>query len=75
MTNAQLREWLAVACELDRVRLQLAARPTPLERVSVSILQKVIPFAPHLPGKIGRWSRRILQGTNVLRGVYDAMFN
>jgi hypothetical protein len=75
LSDAELREWLAVACELDRTRLLLAARPTTLERISLSVLQNVIPLAPHLPGKIGRWSRGILQGTNLLRGVYDAMFN
>jgi hypothetical protein len=75
LSDAELREWLAVACELDRVRLQLAARPSPLERISMSVLENVIPLAPHLPGKIGRWSRGILQGTNILRGVYNAMFD
>jgi len=75
LSDDELREWLAVACELDRVRLQLAARPSPLERISMSVLENVIPLAPHLPGKIGRWSRGIVQGTNILRGVYNAMFN
>lgn len=74
LDHAELREWLAVACELDRVRLQLAARPSTLERVSVSILENVMPLAPLLPGKIGRWSRAILQGTKILRGVYESMF-
>ena len=73
LSLAERREWLAVACDLDRVRLQLAARPTTLEKVSFSILENIIPLAPHLPGKIGRWTRGILQGTNILRGVYDAM--
>jgi hypothetical protein len=73
LSVAERREWLVVACELDRVRLQLAARPTTLEKVSFSILENIIPLAPHLPGKIGRWTRGILQGTNILRGVYDAM--
>lgn len=75
LSDEELREWLAVACELDRTRIQLAARPTTLERVSLSVLQNVIPLAPHLPGRIGKWSRGILKGTNLLRGVYDAMFN
>jgi hypothetical protein len=75
LNPAELREWFAVACELDRVRLRLAARPTVLERVSLSVLEKVIPLVPHLPGKIGRWSRGILEGTNVLRSVYDLIFN
>jgi hypothetical protein len=75
LSVAERREWLVVACELDRVRLQLAARPSTLERVSFSLLESVIPLAPHLPGKIGRWTRGILQGTNILRGVYDAIVN
>ncbi len=75
LTDPQLREWLAVACELDRTRFQLAARPSTLERVSLSLLENVIPLAPHLPGTIGRWSRGILQGTNLLRGVYASMFD
>jgi hypothetical protein len=73
LSLAERREWLVVACELDRVRLQLAARPSTLEKISFSILESVIPLVPHLPGKIGRWTRGILQGTNILRGVYDAM--
>jgi hypothetical protein len=75
LTDPELKEWLKVACELDRARLQLAARPSPLERIALSLLENVIPLAPHLPGKIGKWSRGIQQGTNVLRGVYEAMFN
>jgi hypothetical protein len=75
LTVAERREWLVVACELDRVRMQLAVRPTTLEKISFSLLETVIPLAPHLPGKIGRWTRGILQGTNILRGVYDAMVN
>ena len=71
LTPAELREWFAVACELDRVRLQLAARPTMLERISLSVLENVIPLVPHIPGKIGRWSRSIVGGTNFLRSVYD----
>jgi hypothetical protein len=75
LSDNELREWLAVACELDRTRIQLAARPSTLERISLSVLQSVIPLAPHLPGKIGKWSRGILKGTNLLRGVYNAMLN
>jgi hypothetical protein len=74
LNDAELREWLAVACELDRVLLQLAGRPSRLKRLSFSILESMLPLAPHLPGKMGRWSRGILKGTNILRGVYDSMF-
>lgn len=75
LAPADRRLWLVVACELDRVRLQLAARPSPLERMAMSLVENVIPFAPHLPGKIGKWSRGIMQGTNLFRCVYDSMLS
>jgi hypothetical protein len=75
LTPAERRQWLVLACELDRVRVQLAARPSPLERIALSVLRNVIPLAPHLPGRIGRWSRGIMQGTNLARGVYGSMLN
>jgi hypothetical protein len=73
LSGPELKEWLALACHFDRARLRLAARPSTLERIALSVLENVIPLAPHLPGKIGKWSRGIQQGTNILRGVYDAI--
>jgi len=72
-TLAEQRERLALVCELDRLNLRLAMRPTPLERTTLRVLEKVAPLAPHLPGRLGLWARRILRGTNVARGVYEAM--
>jgi hypothetical protein len=74
-TLAEQRERLALACRLDRLNLRLAMRPTPLERMSLGLLEKAAPLLPFLPGRIGRWARGITQGTNLFRGVYNAVFN
>jgi hypothetical protein len=74
-TLAEQRERLALACRLDRLNLRLAMRPTPLERLSLAVLEKAAPLIPYLPGRIGRWARGIAQGTNLFRGVYEAVFN
>jgi hypothetical protein len=70
---ATQRERLALACELDRLNLRLAMRPTPIERTTLKVLERVAPLAPLLPGRLGKWARGILRGTNVARGVYEAM--
>jgi len=74
-TPAERREWLALACRLDRLNLRLAVRPTALERLSLSLLGKAAPLIPLLPGKIGRWARGIGRGTNLVRGVYESVFS
>jgi hypothetical protein len=74
-TLAERRECLALACSLDRLNLRLAMRPTALERLSLTLLEKAAPLIPLLPGRFGRWARGIAQGTNLLRGVYEAVFN
>jgi hypothetical protein len=68
-TLAEQRERVALACELDRLNLRLAMRPTPIERMTLGVLEKV----PHLPGRIGKWARGIVRGTNLARGVYEAV--
>jgi hypothetical protein len=72
---AAQRERLALACELDRLNLRLAMRPTALERLSMAVMVTVAPIVPHLPGRIGAWARGIVRGTKALRGVYDYMLN
>jgi hypothetical protein len=72
-TLAQQRERLALECQLDRLNLRLAVRPTPLEKLAVGMVEKLAPLAPHLPGAIGRWTRGIMRGTTLFRSVYDAM--
>ena len=72
-TFAERREVLALACQLDRLNLRLALRPTPMERLTLTALEHLAPLAPHLPGRLGKWTRRIMSGTNFFRGVYEAM--
>jgi hypothetical protein len=72
-TIAEQRERLALACQLDRLNLRLAVRPTPLERLTLTVLEKLAPLAPHLPGRLGKWTRGIMRGTHFFRGVYEAM--
>jgi hypothetical protein len=67
------RERLALACQLDRLNLKLAAKPSPLEKLTLSVIEGLAPLVPHLPGRIGKWTRGIMRGTNFFRGVYDAM--
>jgi hypothetical protein len=72
---AEQREELALACRLDRLNLLLSLRPTPMERLSLTLLEKAAPLLPFLPGKVGRWARGITRGTNLLRGVYESVFS
>lgn len=73
LTIAERRERLALACELDRLRLRLALR-LPLSNgtapaiagVPLSSLNQAFSIAQLLPGKIGRWSRRAALGAELL---------
>jgi hypothetical protein len=73
LTLEERRERLALACQLDRLNLRLAVRPTPMERLTINVIEKLSPLLPHLPGRLGRWTRGVMRGTNLLRGVYEAM--
>ena len=73
LSFAERRQRLALACQLDRLNLQLALRPTPLEKLSLTLLEKLAPLAPHLPGRLGKWTRGIMRGTSLARGVLEAM--
>jgi hypothetical protein len=72
-TLAEQRERLALQCQLDRLNLRIAMRPSPLEKIAMGFVEKLAPLAPHLPGKIGRWTRGIMRGTEMFKTVYDAM--
>jgi hypothetical protein len=72
---AEEKARLALACQLDRLNFRLAMRPTPLERLSLKALEKIAPMLPLIPGSIGKWARRIAQGTNLVRGVYESVFS
>lgn len=70
---AEQRQRLALICQLDRLNLRLAMRPTPVERLAMGFVEKLAPLAPHLPGRIGRWTRGIMRGTEMFKTVYNAM--
>jgi hypothetical protein len=48
-------------------------KPTPLERLTFSVLDELAPLAPHLPGRLGKWTRGIMRGGRFFKGVYEAM--
>jgi hypothetical protein len=73
LTLAERRQRLALACQLDRLNLQLALRPSPLEKLSINLLEKLAPIAPHLPGRVGKWVRQIMRGTSLVRSLFDAV--
>jgi hypothetical protein len=75
LTLEQKRQRLALACQLDRLNLQLALKPTPLESLAISVMEKLAPIVPHLPGRLGTWTRSAMKATNLFRGVYEAMFS
>lgn len=68
---AARRERLALACELDRLRLRLAVRPSPSGGAEaagtvLSVAGKALSVAGFFPGRIGRWARRLALGSELL---------
>ena len=72
-THIARRERLAVLCSLDRAALRLVMRPvaTPDSAAPAGhgSLGNVFAVTQFLPGAIGRWSRRLARGGNVLRAL------
>ena len=70
---ADRRLRLALACELDRLHLRLALRPSPrrpevkIAGVPLSSLTKAFSFAQFLPGKLGRAARGVALGADLLK--------
>jgi hypothetical protein len=62
---------LATLCTLDRLHLQLEFSSTASseEAPGGDALQRVLGATRHLPGAIGRWSRRLAFGASVLRAL------
>ena len=76
--RAARRERLLLLCAVDRARLRLLWRlpippkPAPGHTSFVSGLLSPPTLAailPWMPGKVGRWSRRIRTGSQILRTV------
>lgn len=70
---AERRERLALVCQLDRLHLRLALRPTAkrpeitLGGVPVSALTQAFSFAQFLPGKLGGLARSASLGADLFR--------
>jgi hypothetical protein len=73
MSAADQRERLVLACQLDRLNLMLAARKARNGGITSVVLEKLQEISPSIPGRIGRWSRALLEGTVLLRGVYNSI--
>jgi hypothetical protein len=74
--RAARRERLLLLCAVDRARLRLLWRmptkpPPPPRSFGSGLLSPpaLAALLPWVPGKIGRWSRRIRTGATILRTV------
>lgn len=67
VTPAERRQWLVLACELDRLHARIAARELPMAMRLPSILERVAAIAENAPGGIGQWIRGISLGAAVYR--------
>ena len=72
-TFADRRLRLSLACELDRLHLRLALRPTvqrpeiKIGGVPMSAITKAFSVAQFLPGKLGRLARGAALGADLFR--------
>lgn len=65
---------LALRCELDRLRLRIALRPSRRRElriggVPISTINKAFSFAQFLPGKLGRLARGASFGVDLFRAL------
>lgn len=64
---------LAVLCAMDRVNMRLnfsaPSAPQPTPPPGGEALRRVLGVTSHVPGAIGRWSRRLALGASVLRAL------
>ncbi|MFT3781940.1 MAG: hypothetical protein QM790_07980 [Nibricoccus sp.] len=65
---------LLLLCELDRVHLKLAMKPSPsadhtIAGIPNAIMNKALSFTQFLPGRIGQLSRGIAIGSTLFRMV------
>jgi hypothetical protein len=66
---AEQRERLALSCELDRLRLRLALRPLENHGSPQSGIGKALAIGQLVPGKIGRWARRLAAGADFFQSI------
>jgi hypothetical protein len=63
---------IALSCELDRLRLRIALRPTPSRELTIAGLPataigKALSFTQYFPGKIGQMARGLAVGSTIFR--------
>jgi len=63
------REWLSLACELDRLKALRALRDASTGLQIPSVLWKIASAAPIIPGRIGKWIRGASIGATVCRAA------
>jgi hypothetical protein len=72
-SQADRRERLALACELDRLNLRLAMKPSPAAGLALSAVEVLTALAPSIPGLLSRRVRIVMKTLTFARGVLGAM--
>ena len=70
LTFAERRERLALVCQLDRLRLRLALRPSheiTIAGLPATSLKKALSAAQLFPGRLGRLARGFAVGSALFR--------
>jgi hypothetical protein len=65
------REWLSLACELDRLRARRMIQEASSGFHVGAVIQKIASIAP-IPGRIGKWVRGASIGASVCRAAFRA---
>jgi hypothetical protein len=70
---ASRRECLALACELDRLNLRLAMKPSPAAGLALSAVEMLAAVVPSIPGLLSRRVRFIMKTLTFARGVIASL--
>jgi hypothetical protein len=70
---ANRREHLVLACELDRLNLSLAMRPSPAAGIALTAVEMLTTMIPSIPGLFSRRVRIIMKTLTFARGVLGAL--
>lgn len=72
LTLAERRERLALVCQLDRLNLRLALRPSPETTIAglpAASLKKALSATQLFPGRLGRLARGFAVGSALFRMI------
>jgi hypothetical protein len=67
------REYLRLACQLDRLNLRLAVKPAPVAGLALSAVEMLAAATPGLAGLFGRRAKAIMRCLSLIRGIFDAL--